>query len=1243
MDESACPGETGDISTIKEHSDDQQNIRVEVGYVHWQAGALAMVIDFDQLAKERDRYRNRLARALTEDPDPLAAYVDFVQWTTNAYEGNLGLSGLIELLDEATRYFLDDDAYRSDLRYLKLWLLYAKYAQDPTVILSFIISKDIGKIYAQVYQEYALALHKQGNQGNPSMMHILPLKIPNGLSAASVCQWAEADKIFQLGIQRRARPAEPLKRHYEDFKARTLAPPRASPSDETMWKDAPLETQALRRNPLKNHRVAPHSAAGSSNQWSSGRESSNRSSSSTVDTRSLLADPYGLIRAPLPAGKRPETHRFNLSLLFTEDGTEYSFQEARARSMGLLGKKWGPPPEAQRPRVAFSSVNKDKLDATKTSSRRFAAGAESTVTLATKEALADVFGMYNSPEKSTRFGLVGSKHAPVKRIEPMTPMALQSLVRTLGNENAGVNAASKTPTFRPFVDENARRENQTPAPAPKIQPFVDPENASRSAVTPNPGRPVLSLKDSMAAPPPSAKQDENARGLKGLAIYTDTSDSKPAPVFSLTPASATFRDRPQGRWDVFTDDAAKPGPRPASASAVKFMPFSDKVFSRPVPKSENAPTPFVEASAPLMQPSSSSSSARPILGERTPLRPVLSPPPPEDEPEVESGVEEFSEQEQEQEASEPDTPTTEESDGDAGAREQFELEQQRSRDPLTSESSEDADDYDDYGHGGHDGYAHPVGAPVPIEGGEDSMFEDYDGEEDAPHAPLGGRFGRFDVMTPITERTLEYTMSTRGGTPGGFTVHRDAVEAAVQLAAELQEDGIDDEDEGDVGQIEEQTGTLSLVDALGVASSFKPPNPCNPFDPPIMSTILRMITPDPGFHDLRTTESQQLESLQKFAKKKTRRASGNSTSSRSLQESDTLEVQLQDRHFAAVDKLGEGGFGAVFEAIDLDLAHKGGTDSDGGSDEEDRDEDENRVALKVVKPRNLWEFHVLRRAHTTLPATLRRSIIAPQALYAFKDESFLVLELCKQGTLLDIVNRAPSAGISQQGACLDELLVMFFSIELLRLLEGLHRAGFIHGDVKIDNCLLRLEDVPGPASAWDAVYQPSGAGGWAHKGIKLIDFGRTVDTRLFPAGQRFVAEWPTDARDCFEAREGRPWTFQTDYFGLAGIVFCMLYGKYIEAASVVPAPDGDDAPVRYKLAVPFKRYWQGELWTRLFDLLLNPTLVRPHGKLPVCDELATLRGEMEVWLQANCNRASNSLKGLLKKVGLAILGGKDAR
>ena len=253
------------------------------------------------------------------------------------------------------------------------------------------------------------------------------------------CRRTEADAIYQKGIQRRARPLDPLKRRYDEFKSRTSAPPPVQPS--AAWQDAPAETRALRRAPLKNH---PSSSIPSSSR--DGRASSSRSASARSASTSTAAEqsyhPYALMLAPPLPGKRKEKLRFNLSLLFTEDGTEYSMQEARARSMGLLGKKWGPPPVPERDRrVGFSS---DASKSAKTSTtRKFAAGAEPTVTLATKEALADVFGMFNSPEKSMRFGPVpGSKHAPVRKIEPVTPLSLHPLLRSMSNENAD---ASKTP------------------------------------------------------------------------------------------------------------------------------------------------------------------------------------------------------------------------------------------------------------------------------------------------------------------------------------------------------------------------------------------------------------------------------------------------------------------------------------------------------------------------------------------------------------------------------------------------------------------------------------------------------------------------------------------------------------------------------------------------------------------------------------------------------------------------------
>ncbi|KAL4249777.1 Mitotic spindle checkpoint protein Bub1/Mad3 [Abortiporus biennis] len=1188
-----------------------------------------------ELDSKRLKYKAQVAAALEEEEDPLAAYHQFIKWTIDHYTDKLlAHSGLLELLEEATRQFKDDSAYKGDLRYLRLWSLYASYVEDPTIIYSFLLSNSIGTIYAQVYEEFAAALEGNGRR-------------------------TDAEKVYQLGIQRRARPLERLKKRYAEFQSRPPTSRRSNTQSNSIWREAPPQTQALRKEPLRNYSSKPSSSQQPSNKPATA--STSTSTSSSPPSTGPSHNRYAHIRAPPQPGKRPEKLRFNLALLFTEDGTEYSIQEARARSMGLLGKKWGPPPPSELPRtsVRFDAKDDGGKNTRNLTRRGFNGYSEPTVTLATKEALADVFGMYNSPDKSMKFGpAVGSKHAPVKKIEldQIAPMNLHASFKSVRSENGPIEGSSLGAPFKPFVDENVRKENGTPAP-PKFKPFVDQPQPPLPSTTPEPGRDrrVLSTKETL--PPPTARF-ENAPPPKTPNVLKPmaTTESKKA-VFT-TPATA----QALSRKDIFVDEE-KPQP-----SATKIKPFVDqkppqpafKVFSRPpsstastVSSSSTVTSAPASGSAPLQQ--KNVLKPKPFLDSlgqpRQPFMPTRS---------VSSSHGERDR-----------IPSISTSSSSASSRSPIDepMPQNNAEDDYYDESSTTTDLSSDIDDTPNNGLVQPGTVAEEDVSLYDEEYDEIGGQGGQYDAPLGGRLGQFNVMTPITERTYEFTNSTRGGfiTPsnslGGapgrpFEIHRDPVEVAAELAAELQrEDDDEDEDDDAMKHIEERTGTLSLSDALTLASKFNPPNPCNPFDPTVMSTLLSIIPPgDKKFVDLRNIESGQLDGLQKFAKRKEskekRRGSGNTTtSSKSGLDEEMTDVKLgtDGRLYRVRGKLGEGGFGAVFEAIDVQALHDKrkhhSEDGDELSDEDESfDEDDEatipKVALKIVRPRNLWEFHVLRRIHKTLPAQIRQSIISPEALYAYKDESFLVLELCGQGTLLDVVNKAGQAGITQQGACLDELLVIFFSIELLRLIETLHRHGFIHGDVKIDNCLIRLEDVPGPATNWSSVYSPTGEGGWSHKGIKMIDFGRTIDTSLFPPHQTFSGDWPTDARDCLEMREGKSWSYQTDYFGLAGIIYCMLYGKYIEASSVIPAPPSSDGHPRYKLSTSFKRYWQTDIWTRLFDLLLNSSLARADGQLPLCDEIGSLRVEMESWLQANCNRASNSLKGLLKKVALSMLGGK---
>jgi checkpoint serine/threonine-protein kinase len=777
-------------------------------------------------------------------------------------------------------------------------------------------------------------------------------------------------------------------------------------------------------------------------------------------------------------------------------------------------------------------------------------------------------------------------------------------------------------------------------------------------------RVVLSVKE--AAPSSNFRLGENTPR------NNNPSEEKSAdPVFSkvFTPASKSIPLAPLR--DVFTDDHGKPLPRARpSQTHERAKSYHEVLSSQPDEgarlttfasfKDENARTPFKVFSRPPEQ----NDRAENVFTPKTPsmaFKPFSDPKPSAFTPfkDTTPAFKLFVDNDADPQPI-PVTTRTPEAPLPSFANTVIEIED----DDETSEEQEQEEqefyqDQDQY----YEDDSHCEQYEVPL--APEHLPEEYEEGDSYQDVPLGGRFGQFNVMTPITERTFEFTSSTARGTPSdrypyarkgevGPLAEHQAAEIAEKLATELREKGSEeydnDDDEGramrplhlsaahlpaqtdpEIVIIEERTGSLSLINTLTLNSKFRPSNPCNPFDPAILSSLISRIPADSHYYDLRGQQSNKLHELERFTKKSRKTSSGSNNTG--VLDCSAFTLVLRGHKFNVTEKLGEGGFGSVFKARDVGV-QMGDDDDDEDSDDGDEDEElSSMVALKVVKPPNIWEYLVLRRLHFSLPPSLRRSVVIPRALYAFDDESYLVLDLCPQGMLLNIINNAVSAGVSQAGACLDELLVMFFSIELLRLVEAIHNAGFIHGDLKIDNCLLRLEDVPGGATAWSSRYQPSGEGGWSYKGLKVIDFGRTIDTKLFSPNQQFIADWATDDRDCFEVRENRPWTYQTDYFGLAGIVYCMLFGKYIQASSVVAHMH--DGIKKYKIATPFKRYWQTDIWNRLFDILLNPCSVKPAGELPVCDALGELRKEMEQWLQGNCDRTSNTLKGLLKKVEMS--------
>ena len=102
----------------------------------------------------------------------------------------------------------------------------------------------------------------------------------------------------------------------------------------------------------------------------------------------------------------------------------------------------------------------------------------------------------------------------------------------------------------------------------------------------------------------------------------------------------------------------------------------------------------------------------------------------------------------------------------------------------------------------------------------------------------------------------------------------------------------------------------------------------------------------------------------------------------------------------------------------------------------------------------------------------------------------------KLGSMLDIVNITKTCGV--QKSCI-EPMATYFTIEMLGMVEALHKAEILHADIKADNFL--LQDIPLPNQAAKSVEEmfkelPSS--------LQLIDFGKSIDLKLLPKGILFT-------------------------------------------------------------------------------------------------------------------------------------------
>ncbi|XVF66805.1 hypothetical protein PTKIN_Ptkin10aG0067200 [Pterospermum kingtungense] len=128
---------------------------------------------------------------------------------------------------------------------------------------------------------------------------------------------------------------------------------------------------------------------------------------------------------------------------------------------------------------------------------------------------------------------------------------------------------------------------------------------------------------------------------------------------------------------------------------------------------------------------------------------------------------------------------------------------------------------------------------------------------------------------------------------------------------------------------------------------------------------------------------------------------------------------------------GQGGFAQVFKAC-----------IDSNPDDV--------VALKIQMPAFPWEFYMYRQLDERISDKQRSSFGFAHKIHIYSDCSVLICDYLSHGTLQDAINSYVVTGKS-----MEEVLCIYYTTEMLYMLETLHSVGIIHGDFKPDNLLIR--------------------------------------------------------------------------------------------------------------------------------------------------------------------------------------------
>jgi len=298
--------------------------------------------------------------------------------------------------------------------------------------------------------------------------------------------------------------------------------------------------------------------------------------------------------------------------------------------------------------------------------------------------------------------------------------------------------------------------------------------------------------------------------------------------------------------------------------------------------------------------------------------------------------------------------------------------------------------------------------------------------------------------------------------------------------------------------------------------------------------------------------------------------------------------------------------GATFFAV----AGGNADQDDAMSDDDENGSSEAPLYLSKSSPPCPWGFYILqqlleRTDAMSAKSAIKRSFPQSVSLHFYDDAHLLVVDHMNDFTLEDVI------GMNQKlGKTMDEPMVMFYTVEMLRILEALHGANIAHCNWRPNNLVLRNEQTE---QEWDINYNAAGKSGWSSKGLRLCNFEQSIDMTRFEAKERFQGRpgvWD-------DIKEYNDWTYEVDYHGVLNVIHKLLHGEDMEVQF-------DENKKAWTTVKTFKRYWQIDLWDHLFEELLN-------AEAESMPSLSELRHVFEVYLGQNPYKARSLKQSLMKQ------------